>query len=352
MSQPARRMNSELSATIALLASGVLHGLLFFGLVRSASGAERSWDELDPARFAGNTFEIDTVDAPALSRGHAAEPVAPTPEGASPPAQTPSAPEPAAPPDPPEPAAPKAPQAEPPAAPEPEPAAVPSAATRAISTPSPSSPPPDASAGDPLQAAPATPQPAASPPAARAPASSAAAQNAAPGATAPVGSSGAASEYGQDALAAATASFAKAFTRAVPRIASADRVWHGLGFGSAGSAVFKIELDAQGKVVGQGTVLDEPPPAAHLARIIGRTVLLLRNQTFAVAPEAGAPTSQRFELSAEIRQVAALDDGVAEPEDLRQIGRLVEPTRVRPGKANFTYNSGRQVELTVRFLNP
>ena len=77
MSQPARRMNSELCATISLLASGVLHGLLFFGLVRSASGAERTWDELDPARFAGNTFEIDTVDAAALSAGNAAAPAAP-----------------------------------------------------------------------------------------------------------------------------------------------------------------------------------------------------------------------------------------------------------------------------------
>ena len=158
--------------------------------------------------------------------------------------------------------------------------------------------------------------------------------------------------YGQDVLPASTASFAKAFTRAVPRIASADKVWHGLPLGSAGSAVFDIEVDARGKVVGQGTVLDKPVPAAHLARIIGRTVLLLQNQSFGPPREGDAQVRQRLELSAEIRQVAALDDTFAEPQDLRQIGRLVEPTRVRPGKANFTYNSGRQVELTVRLLNP
>jgi len=348
MSQPARRMNSELPATISLLASGVLHGLLFFGLVRSASGAEQAWDEREPARFVGNTFEIDTVDVAGLSAGHTSEPSPPDPEGPSPPKEAPSAPQPAAP-SAPQPAAPSVPQAVP------ERALEPSVATGEVGAPS---APSARSSADPLAAASSTPvapepQPKApAAPAAGAPASTAASEREAAHAGAPVASSGTASGYGQDVLAAATASFAKAFTRAVPRIASADRVWHGLPLGSAGSAVFEIELDAQGKVIGQGKVLDEPPPTAHLARIIGRTVLLLRNQTFALAPEAGAPTSQRFELSAEIRQVAALDDGIAEPEDLRQIGRLVEPTRVRPGKANFTYNSGRQVELTVRFLNP
>lgn len=340
-------MNSELSATISLLASGVLHGLLFIGLVRSACGAERSWNERDPARFVGNTFEIDTVDAPGPSAGHASEPAAPNPEGASPPKPAPAPVE-----------APSAPPAEPPSALQaapPEHAPEPSAATEQVrAAPAPPVPPPAEprpAAPSPAEAVPA-PHPETATPAAGAPAATAGSQSAAASAGAPAASSGTATAYGQDALAATTASFAKAFTRAVPRIASADRVWHGLPLGSAGSAVFKIELDAQGKVIGQGTVLDEPPPAAHLARIIGRTILLLRNQTFALAPEPAAPASQRFELSAEVRQVAALDDGIAEPEDLRQIGRLVEPTPVRPGKANFTYNSGRQVELSVRFLNP
>src|SRR5688572_27919787 len=118
MSQPARRMNSELSATISLLASGVLHGLLVFGLVRSASGAERAWDELDPARFAGNTFEIDTVDAAALSADNPAAPA--VPEAPSPPKAAPVAPEAkAAEPEAPNPEA-AAPSAPEPAAPSPE----------------------------------------------------------------------------------------------------------------------------------------------------------------------------------------------------------------------------------------
>ena len=103
-------------------------------------------------------------------------------------------------------------------------------------------------------------------------------------------------------------------------------------------------------MVGQGTVEEEPKPAPHLKRIIGRAVLMLKQGTFALSEAGVSAGVQRFELSAEIQQVAALDDAIAEPHDLRQIGRLVEPTRVRPGKANFTYNSGRQVELTVRML--
>lgn len=337
MSQPARRMNSAVPATLFLIASGGLHVLLLLGLTRSASGAENAWDEREPARFVGNTFEIETVDAPPQAAGSPAPPEA----AGSPAPDAPSAPSPEAP---------SAVEPEPPS----PPASPPVAAAPAV--PSPPIAPVETSEPPPVQREPVLPPTVPAPPSAHAShpqtgsgATAPAPPGSAAAATAP---SGAAPAYGQDALPASSASFAKAFTRAVPRIASADKVWHGLALGSAGSAVFSIEVDAQGKVVGQGTVLDKPVPAAHLARIIGRTVLLLRNQTFAHAAEGEAPVSQRFELSAEIRQVAALDDTFAEPEDLRQIGRLVEPTLVRPGKANFTYNSGRQVELTVRLLNP
>lgn len=329
MSQPARRMNAALPATLFLMASGGLHVLLLLGLARSASGAEGAWDESEPARFVGNTFEIETVEAlPPTAGSPAPEPAsAPEPDPASASAVPPlAAPAPIAPPTSPEPA-------EAPVAQEP---VLPSAPVGAAATASAASAAPSAGAAEATLEAGATPEAGAAPEAraARAAASSGAVV------------------YGQDALPASTASFAKAFTRAVPRIASADKVWHGLPLGSAGSVVFDIEVDAGGKVVGQGTILDKPVPAAHLARIIGRTVLLLRNQSFGPPREGEAPIRQRLELSAEIRQVAALDDTFAEPQDLRQIGRLVEPTRVRPGKANFTYNSGRQVELTVRLLNP
>ncbi|HEY6725805.1 MAG TPA: hypothetical protein VI197_17340 [Polyangiaceae bacterium] len=331
-------MNAAVLATLSLVASGALHGLLFLGLVRSARGAERAWDELAPARFVGNTFEIETLDAPTPA------PPSPSPGPASD-SEPESAASPASPEAPSEPAPPVPPPA--PAAPTPLPAEPPEPVTPSALEPSSgASALPPREQGRAVAPAPTPAAPAAS----AAPGTPAAEASASAGPA--MAASMAAPAYGQDSLPANTVSVAKAFTRAVPRIASADKVWHGLAIGAAGSAVFEIQVDARGKVVGQGTVLDKPAPAQHLARIVGRTVLLLRNQTFAASAEGGPPANQRFELSAVIRQVPALEDSFAEPEDLRQIGRLVEPTRVRPGKANFTFNSGRQVELTLRLLDP
>jgi outer membrane biosynthesis protein TonB len=322
MSQLERRMKSALPATISLITSGAIHVLVFVAVARSASGAEPASEELAPARFVGNTFEIDTVDvAPVAARDSPRAPPAP--------------------------AAPAEPSLPPAPAPRPAPPA-----EKALDVPDEPAPtidsatvlPQPPSAPTPTPPAAESPQAASSPPAQGAQSPGAPATDAAQATT----TGGVGPSYGQDALPASTASLAKAFTRAVPRIASSDKVWHGLPIGAAGKAVFSIEIDAGGKLVGQGRVLDEPAPAPHLERIIGRTVLLLRSQTFAVPGEAGGV--QHFELSAEIRQVGALEDTFAEPQDLRQIGRLVEPTRVRPGKANFTYNSGRQVELTLRLL--
>ena len=313
MSQLERRMRAALPATISLIASGALHVLVVVALARSASGAEPARDELDPARFVGNTFEIETVDAPLT-------PAAP-PLPAAPPTPT-AAPEPAAPPLP-------KPAEKAPSPPDDPSTRAAHSAQVASQSPSAPTPPAPARAESPVTAS---------------------AERAAPDGAQTATTGVVAPSYGQDALPASTASLAKAFTRAVPRIASSDQVWHGLPLGAAGKAVFSIEVDAQGKVVGQGTVLDEPAPAPHLERIIGRTVLLLKSQTFTAFGEAGRGGTQRFELTADIRQVAPLEDAFAEPRDLRQIGRLVEPTRVRPGKANFTYNSGRQVELTLRLL--
>lgn len=337
MSQPVARMKPALLATLSVLASGALHGLLLLGLIRSASGAESTQEELTPARFAGDTFEIETVVAPAPTlAGPAPEaPGAPAEEAVSAPEpEVPSAPEPTGAPAPPAPVVPAAP------APAPEPSALREPTAPPEVPPSSRAPTPRGEAAS--ARAPEASGASGMPPAAEGPQESGAAE--------PAASSGA--TYGQDALTAITVSFGKAFTRAVPRIALADKVWHRLPLGAAGSAVFEIELDEQGKVVGQGKVLDEPFPAQHLARIIGRTVLLLRNRTFAPAGDAAVPIRQRFELSAEIRQEPALDDTFAEPEDLRQIGHFLDPTRVRPGRANFTYNSGRQVELTLRLLPP
>ena len=183
-----------------------------------------------------------------------------------------------------------------------------------------------------------------------------AAASAAPGADAPppgasVAKPSAGEVWGQAALPSHVASLAKGFTRAVPRAAFRDPVWHRLPLGQAGKIVFSIELDAAGKVLGGARDIEqEPAPPPYLKALTERTLLMLKAGQFALSPTGIRAGAQRFEMSASIRVVDPLDDELAEPEDLRQIGRLVEPSLTRPGKANFTYNSGRQVQLSIRML--
>jgi hypothetical protein len=144
---------------------------------------------------------------------------------------------------------------------------------------------------------------------------------------------------------------AKAFTRACPRAAFADEVWHRLPLGAAGVIEFSLVLDDAGRV--QPTTPDgqqRSPPPRHLERLIERTVRMLHAGTFALEAGKVSAGTQRFRLSASIDQRPGSESVLDEPGDLRQIGRTVEPTRARPGKADFTYNSGRHVQLTIRML--
>jgi hypothetical protein len=328
-------------ALVPLLVSVALHAAVLLVLAGSANGAESDFAVVQAPRLVGNTFEIETLQeaAPQLPESavqHAQAVAAPPERVVAPPALPSMVPEeqvPARPSDTPaQPSATEAPEAVE-SAPEPEPQAAPSPALAA------------ALAGDAARAA--APEvktaPAASQPET---VDSAAGQAASATSDLP-----AAPVYGQASLPTNVGSLAKAFTRAVPRAAFRDPAWHRLPMGAAGKVVFSIELDNMGKLVGAVSVeRTEPEPPVFLKNLVARTVLMLKAGTFALTPQGLQAGTQRFELSAELRRVAALDDVLAEPEDLRQIGRLVEPTRVRPGKANFTYNSGRQVELTIRML--
>lgn len=157
--------------------------------------------------------------------------------------------------------------------------------------------------------------------------------------------------YGEAGKKPQPVSLAKALTRACPRAAFPDKAWHRLPVGAAGSIEFSVELDEEGKVV-RATRRKDPsvPPPGHLLRLVARTTRMLKSGVFAMAAGRVGPGVQRFELSAQVEQQAGSDSVLAEPEDLKQIGRFVEPTPTRPGKADFTYNSGRHVILTLRML--
>ena len=331
-------------ALVPLFVSVALHAALVLVLAGSASGAEPDFSGLQAPRLVGNTFEIETLQEsearpaqvtsapasiPVESPAAASPKLAPTEKVSAPARDVLAQPNTA---DTPE--AEKA--ADRPRQPEPE--------QQVATPPTPLASQQAAAAGaveSELPAMPVTSQSNQAPTvdSAAGPAISAANELPAP----PV--------YGQASLPAHVGSLAKAFTRAVPRAAFRDPVWHRLPVGALGKVIFSIELDNTGKVVGAASVeRTEPEPPVFLKSLVARTVLMLKAGTFALTPQGIEAGAQRFELSAELRRVEALDDVIAAPEDLRQIGRLVEPTRVRPGKANFTYNSGRQVELTIRML--
>ncbi len=344
MSHLSDPMKPGFTKLVPLLASLGLHaGLL--ALLGSARGAE-SEPEPTSARFSGDTFEVETLvqvakDVPPPSPPEAAS----EPEKNSP-SQVPQVP-PAAP------ASARVHEPEPgpereakPPEPEPGPAETVAPVPSALS-PAPESEPsadlPKAEAGPPL--------PAALQSAERSDAEQA--REGAPGEhlAPPANAASAPHAYGQAQQTARVGSLGRAFTRAAPRAAFRDPAWHALPMGRVGKVVFSIALDDAGRLTSSPLEFEaDPEPLALLKHLVERAVLMLRAGSFALTPQGIEAGSQRFELSAQVRQVEALDDALAEPRDLRQIGRQVEPTRVRPGKANFTYNSGRQVELTVRLL--
>lgn len=336
-------MTPRPAALVFLLASALLHAAMLFAIAGSARGAQAvEPDEQQAARWLGSTFEIEGVLGAVQPDETASQRPRPPLDESARPEPAPSQPLPEQPS--------RAGSAEPPALEASEPAAEEQSSERppedhapaAVAEPNDMQAPSER-AGRPE---PSTPHSETAPAPADQPAPDSAMP--APGASSSATPGGA---PGEPVVRPGVGSLAKAFTRAVPRAAFRDPAWHGLALGAAGSITFSIELDAEGRLVEQALVIDkEPAPPEHLERLVTRTTLMLKAGSFALTPAGVQAGKQRLELSAAIRKVEALDDALAEPRDLRQIGRLVEPTWVRPGKANFTYNSGRQVELTLRML--
>jgi hypothetical protein len=315
------------STTLPWFLSVSLHAGVLFAL---AHGRAAQSQEERAAVWMGNTFEIETLSQ------------VPTEPAAAAPAVSPS-----------DPAA---------AAPRPHEEALPEPETPESTDPSealPSEPPvPDPVAREsPTEveqnSAPAKPAPSATP---VEPSKEVVPPAAQPSGNAPPAEeepSGAAQKpvYGETVARPEAVSLARALTRACPRAAFPDKTWHRLPLGAAGVIEFAVQLDDAGKVV-RATRKKNPasPPPKHLLAVVQRTTRMLKSGVFAMATGRVEAGVQRFELSAQIEQQAAVDSVLAEREDLRQIGRFVEPTRTRAGKADFTYNSGRHVILTLRML--
>jgi hypothetical protein len=210
-------------------------------------------------------------------------------------------------------------------------------------------------------AAPAPPAPAVdslkAPERAAAPASvpqAAPAVPAAPAATPAAGSvqtraGGSPSSYGEDRPSVGAASLGKGLLRVLPRAAYPESTFHDLSYGTTLETRFSVELDEGGHALPPR--FDERQVSeAWFDTLVVRALLLLRAGTFAVPASTPGKLEHAFELTAQVVEGTPASGDWLEPRDLAQIGRLVEPTVRQPGRAHFTYNSGREVRLTLRLV--
>jgi hypothetical protein len=136
--------------------------------------------------------------------------------------------------------------------------------------------------------------------------------------------------------------------RVLPRAAFVEPTFHELPWGASAKMRFSVDLDGEGRAVLPVHVDDDQPSIPWLQTLLGRAVLLLRGGAFSLPAGVSGPARSSFELEIQIIEGAKASGEWAEPRDLAEIGRLVEPTRTQPGRAHFRYNSGREVQLLLR----
>lgn len=301
---------TRLRASLAFLASVGLHAVpLSAGLARQApprvplvQPPPLEEDDAPAAVWAGDTFDVDTL--PSDVSVAATQPSSP----ASGETDVPSASE----------------------SPPPRPPA-----TRSAATEESTSVPPHATARESTASRESTPE-------ARAPSAgsrpTAQSEAAAPGA----------GSYGAAGAAAVSAPLGKGLLRVLPRAAFVDPIFHELPWGTSAKVRFAVELDDEGHAVLPLHFDEDQTKIPWLETLLGRAVLLLRGGAFSLPPGVSGPARSSFELEIQVVRGAAASGDWAEPRDLAEIGRLVEPTRTQPGRAHFRYNSGREVQLLLR----
>jgi hypothetical protein len=154
--------------------------------------------------------------------------------------------------------------------------------------------------------------------------------------------------YGEETSLLRTASLGKGLLRVLPRAAYPVASFHELPFGSTAKVRFSLDLDAAGHLTSPPRFDQDRPREPWLEAIIVRACLLLRTAAFALG--AATPGSHAFDLKVEVLRGAPRTGDFLEPRDLAEIGRLVEPTLLEPGRAHFIYNSGREVRLTLALV--
>jgi hypothetical protein len=131
--------------------------------------------------------------------------------------------------------------------------------------------------------------------------------------------------------------FAKAFTRALPAANTGDPVWADLPLGHAGFVRVSVTVGADGSI-DQVMVLDKPrKPPSHLARLVDRTIILLRGGRFALTNGGAGTETLRLDVTLSERPMESGPLALG----------FETPTAGNPGRAYFQLASGRFIDTKV-----
>ena len=131
--------------------------------------------------------------------------------------------------------------------------------------------------------------------------------------------------------------FAKAFTRALPAANTGDPIWNQLPPGPVGLVRVTVRV-GQDRAIDESKVWDKPHrPPPHLARLVDRTLILLRGGRFALTNGGAGTETLRLEVTLSER-----------PMESGPLAMGFEtPSPDGPGRAYFQLASGRVVETKV-----
>jgi hypothetical protein len=166
-------------------------------------------------------------------------------------------------------------------------------------------------------------------------------------ASAPAGApgrlSGAGSGFGAEGSAPGVRDLLRSFVRTIPIVANSDPVWSSLPLGAAGSADVTLALDDEGRP----RMASALPAAAHLRRLIQKTVSVMSSGRFGIPSTEGIPTEQKFHITVTLSQEAAPAENQAASGGAFAL-RFDPPDDRNVSHSSFTLASGRHVEVAVR----
>jgi hypothetical protein len=153
-----------------------------------------------------------------------------------------------------------------------------------------------------------------------------------------------AGSFGAMGLPPGTQYFARAFARALP-VVLGDVAWLALPAGPAGEALIDVKIDEAGRIADVDLDPHVPTPEI-LKRALDRVFILLNAGTFSLDGTRVQMGVERLALSASVSESPPNPDPAAVPTLMNEKGHR-PPSRIRPGSAHLTFNSGRRVTVAI-----